>query len=99
MARKALTASLAFLVLVATAQAHDLFLRLESYFLEPNSRAVVRVLNGTFEKSDGAVARERLADLSLHGPGPASSLESIVWRVEEKTSVMEIPTAESGRSR
>jgi hypothetical protein len=85
------------LVVVATVDAHDLFLKLDSYFLEANSKAIVRVLNGTFQKSDGAVARERLADLSLHGRGLAvSSAESIVWRAEEKTSVMEIQTGGPG---
>ena len=98
MRRKALTACAALLVIaVASAHAHDLFLKLDSYFLEPNSKAIVRVLNGTFQKSEGAVARERLADLSLHGPGlAASSAESIVWRAEDKTSVMEIQTGGSG---
>lgn len=97
MLRKALTGCLTLIVIIATAQAHDLFLKLDSYFLQPNSKAIVRVLNGTFQKSDGAVARERLADLSLHGPGLSpSSPESIVWRAEEKTSVMEIQTGDAG---
>jgi len=98
MRRKGLmTAVLLAVVIAATASAHDLFLKLDSYFLQPNSKAIVRVLNGTFQKSDGAVARERLADLSLHGPGPmASSADSIVWRAEDKTSIMEIPTGGSG---
>lgn len=97
MARKALTACLTLVVIMVTAQAHDLFLKLDSYFLEPHSKAIVKVLNGTFQKSDGAVARERLADLSLHGPGlAASTAESIGWRAEEKTSVMEIQTGDAG---
>jgi uncharacterized GH25 family protein len=97
MVRKVLTAWLTVLVIMAAAHAHDLFLKLDSYFLQPNSKATVRVLNGTFQKSDGAVARERLADLSLHGPGVVtSSVDSIVWRAEDKTSVMEIQTGGSG---
>ena len=85
------------LLAIVAAQAHDLFLELDSYVLPPNSKAIVRVLNGTFQKSEGAVARDRLANLSLHGPGlNASSAESIIWRAEEKTSVMEIQTGEPG---
>jgi len=92
-----MTAILLAVVIAATASAHDLFLKLDSYFLQPNSKAIVRVLNGTFQKSEGAIARERLADLSLHGPGlAASSPESIIWRAEDKTSVMEIQTGGSG---
>ena len=97
MLRKTLTACLTLVFIMVTAQAHDLFLKLDSYLLQPKSKAIVRVLNGTFQKSDGAVARERLADLSLHGPGlTAASADSIVWRGEEKTSVMEIQTGGSG---
>ncbi len=69
MIRRTITGCFTFLLVVAAAQAHDLFLRLDSYVLQPNSKAIVRVLNGTFQKSDGAVARERLAHLSFHGSG------------------------------
>ena len=86
MIRRIATGTLILLLTVVAAQAHDLFLKLDSYFLEPNAKAIVRVLNGTFQKSDGAAARERLANLSLHEPGlTAASVESIVWRAEEKT--------------
>ncbi len=95
--RKAIAGCITLLFIVAAALAHDLFLKLDSYFLQPNSKAIVRVLNGTFQKSDGAVARERLANLSLHGPGViTASAESIAWRAEEKTSVMEIQTSDPG---
>lgn len=97
MIRKVLTTFVTLVVIMVTAKAHDLFLKLNSYLLQPNSKAIVRVLNGTFQNSDGAVARERLANLSLYGPGlTASSAESIVWRAEEKTSVMEIQTSDAG---
>lgn len=97
MIRRTITGCFTFLLVVAGAQAHDLFLRLDSYVLQPNSKAIVRVLNGTFQKSDGAVARERLAHLSLHGSGlKASNVDSMVWRVEDKTSVMEIQTGGPG---
>ena len=85
MIRKVLTTFVTLVVIMVTAKAHDLFLKLNSYLLQPNSKAIVRVLNGTFQNSDGAVARERLANLSLYGPGlTASSAESIVWRAEDQ---------------
>lgn len=97
MTRRTITGTIMLLLIAVAAQAHDLFLRLDSYFLQPNATAVVRVLNGTFQRSDGAVARDRLATLSLHGPGlNAASAESINWRAEEKASVMEIQTGEPG---
>ena len=96
--RRKLTIS-AFLALFigVTASAHDLFLKLDSYFLQPNSKASVRLLNGTFQKSDGTVSRERFRDISLFAPelrGPIGEL--VTWRDEGKTTVMEIQTGVPG---
>ena len=44
---------------VVSANAHDLFLKLNSYFLQPNSSATVRLMNGDFCKSENAVSRDR----------------------------------------
>jgi hypothetical protein len=71
MPRKLSIATLAIVLATMSVAAHDLFLKLDSYFLPPNSKAIVRVLNGTFQKSEGAVARERLADLSVFANGVA----------------------------
>jgi uncharacterized GH25 family protein len=97
MKRSTLTACLIALLVTLTATAHDLFLKLDSYFLQPNSRATVRLLNGTFQKSDGAVSRDRFQNISLFAPDlrrPAS--ESVTWRDEGKTTVMEIQTGGPG---
>lgn len=39
--------------LAFTADAHDLFLKLDTYFLRPNAHATIRLLNGTFRASEG----------------------------------------------
>jgi hypothetical protein len=43
--------------LVASAAAHDLFLKFDSFFLEPNKKTIVRLMNGYFNRSENAVAR------------------------------------------
>jgi uncharacterized GH25 family protein len=97
MKTRILLTSVAFLIAASTAFAHDLFLRLDTYFLAPNSKAIVRLMNGTFQSSEGAVARDRVRDLTLISPGangPVTS--SISWRAEENTTIMEFPTGEEG---
>ena len=97
MRRKLLTAATAVILATGSAPAHDLFLKLDTYFLRPNSKATVRLLNGTFLASEGAVARDRMQDVSLLGtevPSPAT--ESISWRDEGKTTLMEIQTGAPG---
>lgn len=90
---------LVFTLFVAAiaASAHDLFLKLDSYFLQPHSVAVVRLLNGTFSRSDGPVARDRFRDVSLISNGSRQSgVEVFSWRDEEKTTVMAIQTNDPG---
>ena len=57
------------LVLAATGllAAHELFLRLETYFVPADTEIRVLVLNGTFASSEAPVAADRLLDLSLAG--------------------------------
>lgn len=88
---------LVVLTFAVAASAHDLFLRLDSYFLQPHSVAVVRFLNGTFSRSDGAIARDRFRDVSLISNGSRQSgVEVFLWRDEEKTTLMEIQTKDAG---
>jgi uncharacterized protein DUF4198 len=77
--------------------AHDLFLRLDSYFLPPNAKAKVQMLNGTFQSSDGIVRRDRMRDISVVAPDPRiTAAESISWRDIGKTTTMEIQTGRPG---
>lgn len=97
MQRRLLLMALALTMLASSALAHDLFLKLDTYFLQPRSKATVRLLNGTFQSSEGLVARERLRNVSLLGPDvPASAVDSIAWRDEAKTTLMEMQTGAPG---
>src|SRR5437762_13407389 len=69
--RSAVVAALvagALLLLASVALGHDLFLKLDTYFLEPHARVRIPVLNGTFFKSEGFVTPERVADMSVVSP-------------------------------
>jgi uncharacterized GH25 family protein len=80
-----------------TVHAHDLFLKLDSYFLPPNSKASVRIFNGTFQESEAGVSPERFQKISLIAPKLAGPItEAITWRTEGKTTVMEIRTGSAG---
>src|SRR6266849_1819020 len=94
---KALNVLVASLLMVLSASAHDLFLKLDSYFLAPNTKATVQMLNGTFQSSEGIVRRERMRDISLIAPDPqVLAAKSISWRDMEKTTTMEIQTGRPG---
>ncbi len=97
MMRRFVMVSIMALLVTAVASAHDLFMKLDSYFLKPKTRASVRLLNGTFQKSDGLVARNRFRDISLYAPDLSGPIgQSVTWRDEGQTTVMDIMTGGPG---
>lgn len=65
---KLLAGLLLCVVLSLPALAHDLFLKLDSFFVEVNAKVTISVLNGSFLGSEGAVTFARLKDLSVVSP-------------------------------
>ena len=95
--RTPLVVAVGFLAASATALlAHDLFLKLESYFIPPNTPVTVAVLNGSFSASEGAVTPDRLRDLSLAGPERRVALSRDGWRVQGDTTWLTLTTGGAG---
>jgi uncharacterized GH25 family protein len=87
--RFVIAAALLFAV-TATLLAHDLFLVPDDFFVAPESPVIVRVLNGTFDKSEAAVAAERVRDLSLVTPRGRTMLPRDGWRTTGDTALIPI---------
>jgi hypothetical protein len=96
MKRRVLISILAFVAIASTLAAHDLFLKLDSYFVRPGATLVVRVLNGTFTQSEGAVAKDRVRDISVVTPAGVKRLDTTAWTARGDTSVLAVSTGESG---
>jgi hypothetical protein len=62
--------------LTSALAAHDLFLKLADFRVRPNSNVTVTALNGTFTSSENAIARARVADLSVVGPAGREHLDT-----------------------
>ena len=92
---------LLFVVLSAAAVfpafAHDLFLKLDSFFVSVNDKVAIKILNGSFMSSDGAVRFQRLADLSVVSPsGIRFKPKETEFTTDEKTSYLNLQPTESG---
>ncbi len=96
MRRRLLLPVLLLLASAGALGAHDLFLKLDSYFVSPGATLQVRVLNGTFSTSDGAVARDRVRDIALVTPAGRTRLDTTAWAAQGDTSVLKVRTGESG---
>lgn len=81
---------------VTVAAAHDLFIKPTRYFAPENSEVRVRVLNGTFTKSENSIARNRLADASVLTPVRRVALDTAEWGVSGDTSTFHIHTRGAG---
>jgi len=83
---------LVFIVL----SSHDMFLKLNNFFLEPNSNSVIQLLNGTFERSENVIARNRMLDVSLVGMGSRTEIDSSFWFEKDSSTYLEISTGDEG---
>ena len=94
---KRLGGALVVLAILATiVLAHDLFLKLDTYFVPPGTAVRVAVLNGTFAKSEGSVTPDRLRDLSLVGPTGRRDLPHAAWEPSGDTTWLTVTTGAAG---
>ncbi|MGQ0702234.1 MAG: DUF4198 domain-containing protein [Gemmatimonadales bacterium] len=86
----------AFALLAGPLGAHDLFLKLSTYFLPPNTAVNALLLNGTFTVSENSVSRDRIADVSLVGPGGRTALDTTALSPIRDSTHVRFRTGESG---
>ena len=86
------------LLVASVALAHDLFLKLDTYFVEPHTRVRIPVLNGTFTKSENFIARDRLADISVVSPrGRTKLVPAAAWSPgPDSTSLLSVELGDAG---
>jgi uncharacterized GH25 family protein len=83
-------------VMAGSLAAHDLFLTLETHFVPANAPVTVRLLNGTFTKSENAVTLSRVEDISVVGPAGTTHPDSSVWRDTGDTTILTLRTGAAG---
>lgn len=84
--RVLLAAAILVLTTAVVAGAHDLFLKPTRYFAPENAEVRVRVLNGTFTRSENSIERARLADYSVLSPRGRMPLDTMDWSATGDTS-------------
>lgn len=55
---------------------HELFLKTDAYFLSPGQATELYLFNGTFDKSENVITRDRILDLSILGPDFGVEMEN-----------------------
>lgn len=97
MKKKVLVGLLLSLVLLLPVLAHDLFLKLDSYFVAVNDKISIKILNGSFQTSEGAVSFARLKETSVVSPaGTRTNPKETDFTKDDKTSFLNLQPTEEG---
>jgi len=76
---------------------HNLFIKMDSFYLKPNSKATLYLYNGTFGKSEAVLARDRMIDVSLINPGEDGiSPSKSDWYEEANQTILKFKTGIDG---
>jgi uncharacterized GH25 family protein len=91
-------AAVAFAGLLAAmpALAHEMFLKADEYVMPPTSDQVVRLVNGTFDKSENSISRDRMADVSIVANSRVTKPPEEDWYDESNSSYLRLRTGEPG---
>ncbi len=79
--------------------AHDLFVKMDSYFVEPHSSVTIPILDGLFDISENAITRDRVIDISLVSLAGRTHIDTTEWYGDVEatdTTLLTIETGEPG---
>lgn len=95
--KKIILSFILFACCVSIFQAHTLFLKLNTYFLKPNENVSVSLINGTFDKSENTITRDRMTDVSIVLPdNKRIHPDTSQWRDSNNETVLDFKTAGPG---
>ena len=80
----------------APVEAHEMFLKPENSRQDPGSAQTVQLINGTLDKSENGVTRDRMADVSIVAGGQVTKPHPSDWRDDENSSYLDYSSGEAG---
>lgn len=75
---------------------HDMYLKLDTYFIAPDQAAEIYLFNGTFEKSENVITRDRMLDASLVGNGKRYTVNEGRWSEKDSTTILSFQSGKTG---
>lgn len=75
---------------------HELFFKADSYFLSPNTQATLFLFNGTFDKSENTIERDRISDTQLLGPNFKLALKEDMFYDINQTTYLRFSVGDVG---
>lgn len=75
---------------------HDMYLKLETYYLQANTSSSIQLFNGTFDRSDNTIDRNRMVDASLFGQNQRFPIDTNQWSDEGDATILSFKTGAVG---
>lgn len=75
---------------------HELFLKTDSYFLQPNSTTQLYLFNGTFDTSENEITRDRIVNAKILGPDHLFEPTNKHYTDKDKITYININIGNSG---
>lgn len=75
---------------------HDMYLKMDTYYLSPNKPSTIQLFNGTFEKSENIITRDRMQDVSLVGNGQRTLVDTSQWSDQGETTILNFTSGDVG---
>ena len=79
-----------------SASAHEMFLKPNAYHLSPNTKTEIALFNGTFEKSENPITRDRMKAVSVMTGGQIASSSPTQRRDDATTSYLDLTVGAPG---
>ncbi len=84
------------LLVLLVLSSHDMYLKLKDFYLRPDSDAVIELFNGTFDRSDNVITRDRMIDVSVVGNGKRVNPDTSAWFEKDHTTYLNLTTGKPG---
>ncbi len=84
-----------FLLCIAISS-HDLFLKLDTYFLPTNELVELYLFNGTFNTSENVIARKRMQNVKIVGPKGTQTPKDDQWTDRNQATYLSFTTSGGG---
>ena len=75
---------------------HDMYLKMDTYFLSAYEDASIKLYNGTFALSENVIDRNRMLDATIVGPGGRVAVDTTQWYEKDSITILQFKTGEPG---
>ncbi|MCR5877298.1 DUF4198 domain-containing protein [Phenylobacterium sp. J367] len=86
----------AVFALPLSASAHEMFLKPAQFELAPGAKTTIALFNGTIDKSENPISRDRMTSVMVVGAGGSSAPDPAQWRDDKATSYLDLTVGGPG---